>query len=71
MYGYGWWAPVGGLFMFAVFGLFAWLIVSAVRPERTSTGESRALEVLADRYARGEIDVEEFRTRRSIIEGGI
>ncbi len=71
MYGYGWWAPVGGLFMFAIFGLFVWLIVTAIRPERSRPSESRALEVLSDRFARGEIDAEEYRTRKSIIEGGI
>ncbi|GMR02453.1 MAG: hypothetical protein BMS9Abin20_0789 [Acidimicrobiia bacterium] len=68
MYGYGWWAPLGGLFMFAILGLFVWLIVTAVRPARAGNNESRAIEILADRYARGEIDGEEFRSRRSIIE---
>ncbi len=76
MYGFGLGAS-GGIFMILIVGLVIWLIVSAVRPERrtpTSTASpstSRAIEVLADRYARGEIDGEEYRSRKAAIEGSI
>ena len=73
MYGYGWSTAMGGLFMFAIMiafmGLFVWLIVSAVRPDRARINHRGALEVLDDRYARGEIDGEEYETRKLNIEG--
>ncbi len=69
---YGWWAPFGGLMMFAFFALIVWLIVAAVRPDREAQTSGRtALDVLDARFARGEIDDEEYRTRRSVIEGSI
>lgn len=75
MYGYGWSTAMGGVLMFAFMiafmGLFIWVIASAVRPDRARTNRRGALEVLEDRYARGEIDGEEYRTRRSNIEGGV
>jgi len=37
------------------------------RPTRASAGPS-AEEVLAERYARGEIDAEEYRQRRVVLE---
>jgi putative membrane protein len=73
MYGLGLGASMGGIFMIAIVGLVVWAIVSAVRPERTAAPSStpRALEVLADRYARGEIDGEEYRNTKAAIEGSI
>jgi putative membrane protein len=72
MYGLGLGFPIAGFFMMAVVGLVIWLIVSAVRPARaTGTApSSRAMEVLADRYARGEIDAETYRSTKTTIEGG-
>ncbi len=73
MYGYGLGASMGGIFMIVIVGLIVWLIVRPVRPERTTRPSStpRAIEVLADRYARGEIDGEEYRNRKAAIEGSI
>ena len=74
MYGYGWWAPMGFIFMTFMIGfvaLAAWLIIGGLRPKSTGGNETRALGELANRYARGEIDGEEYRTRKSIIEGSI
>ena len=74
MYGYGWWGPMCFIFMIFMIGFVAfavWLIIRGVQPQSAGGSEFRALGELADRYARGEIDGEEYRTRKSIIEGSI
>jgi len=72
-FGFGW------LFMllfwvFVVAGI-VWLVLAIARSQGTAgpTAESgsRALRILEERLARGEIDTEEFRTRRAAIEEGI
>ena len=65
------WYGTGGWWMFMSMLLF-WggivvLIVWAVRSGSVGGGtrpKSRALEILEERYARGEIDRDEFSTRR-------
>lgn len=52
-----WWLPFGLLWILA----FSVLIWFAVRGGRR--GERSATEILAERYARGEISSEEYRTR--------
>ncbi|MDP3880394.1 MAG: SHOCT domain-containing protein [Dehalococcoidales bacterium] len=50
-----------------VLGLIIWAVVAAVRPgesSRSDSGTSSALEVLKKRYARGEIDKEEFEEKK-------
>jgi len=58
--GNGWymgrWGPILGLLWFVLLGLFVYWLVRALAPER----RDRALEVLRERYARGEIDKETF-----------
>ncbi len=76
--GSGWFGMIFGLlFMILVFALVVALAVFLVRwlgdgPMRGSTGkgpttESTALDILKQRYARGEIDKEEFEERRRIL----
>jgi putative membrane protein len=66
-----WWMPAGMLFM----GLFWILVIAAVvagvwwllgqrRPGAATETRDRALEILRERYARGEISREEFEARR-------
>lgn len=66
-----WWMPAGMLFM----GLFWILVIAAVvagvwwllgqpRPRGATDTSDRALEILRERYARGEISREEFEARR-------
>lgn len=70
-WGYGvWWM---GLLMFVVWGVviagIVWAIRSASqrgRPEESS--RRRPIDILATRYARGEIDDEEFDRRRRKLE---
>jgi putative membrane protein len=67
-YGMGWF---GSIFMFvvpivfvvAIIFLIRWLIVSTGHGRETGTGES-ALDILKKRYARGEIDRDEFEEKK-------
>lgn len=70
MGGWGWGMSIfGWVFMVAVVGLLVWLIVtSSRRPDRPAAGERSALDVLDERYARGEIEREEYLERRADLE---
>jgi putative membrane protein len=49
------------MFWVGVIGVIAWLII---RSNRAGSGSSRpAREILSERYARGEIDTEEYHNR--------
>ena len=62
MWGYGvWWMPLIGL-GFTV--LVVWLLVGLFRPS-TPRPDRRAVEILEERFARGEIDRDEFEARRA------
>lgn len=73
-WGMGWF---GGIFMIAfwililvglVF-LIRWLIQATGKKEDSGRRESRALEILKERYARGEIDKAQFEaTKRDLID---
>jgi putative membrane protein len=63
--GGGWWWLFGPLMLAFWIGLTAaavWFVTRTFRP-RTQTAAERAADVLADRYARGEISTEEYRER--------
>lgn len=67
-YGFGF----GGLFMlifwvFVIAGII-WLVLTLSRQQQARGGDSGAMRILDERLARGEIDAEEFRTRRAAIE---
>ena len=70
-YGMGWF---GGIFMIAfwvlviagVVFLVRWLVVSSRKSERGSGGDS-PLEILKSRYARGEINKEEFEGKKKAL----
>lgn len=70
MGGWGWgMAMFGGLFMALIVVLVAWLAWSTTRrPEPQRLGEQRALDVLDGRYAKGEIDRDEYLERRADLE---
>jgi putative membrane protein len=56
-----WWIPV--LLLWAtVLGVGIWFAVRTVRPSERS-GIERARAILAERYARGEVSVEQYRER--------
>lgn len=59
-WGRPWW-PLWLLFWALLVGAVVWLL--ARRRDRDGDPRSRARELLAERYARGEIDGEEYRER--------
>lgn len=63
--GGGWWwlaGPLWMLFWLAVLGAGAWLVVRTVQ-RRQPGPHDRARDILAERYARGEVSSEEYRER--------
>jgi len=69
----GWW-PMGGLFWIAIIGLvaygvFAFSQQSSRREPGMNDGGSPALRMLDERYAKGEIDREEYLRRKRDILG--
>ncbi len=71
--GWGWmFMSAGSLVFLALIGLVIWLLVRATgtggaRPTETPGTQARA--ILAERYARGEIDDEEYRKRLATLGG--
>ena len=61
--GGGWWwlAMISGMAVF--WGLVAWAVLSVVRTGRAGPDRPDAEAALADRYARGEIDTDDYRAR--------
>jgi putative membrane protein len=60
---HGWW-PIWPLLWVAVIGTVVWLLLRRRRAAEGPSGESdRAKEILAERFARGEITSEEYRER--------
>ncbi|HZJ47674.1 MAG TPA: SHOCT domain-containing protein [Acidimicrobiia bacterium] len=71
MWGWGGW--LGPLWMLLFWGGVVLLVVWAVRSGSFAGGTrsgSRALEILEERYARGEIDRDEFSARRDELSRG-
>lgn len=65
---HSWW---GGLMMIGWWLLIAAVVVLVVRAlgrQSSSTSTSGAEQVLGERYARGEIDEAEYRTRLAVIK---
>lgn len=73
-YGMGWF---GGILMVVfwiliIVGLvflIKWLIQSTGRDRTIGSGGDRSLEILKERYAKGEIDKEEFETKKKDLSG--
>jgi putative membrane protein len=68
--GSGWGAWVaGGLMMVAFWALVFWVIVSLVRrPAETTPRTRTAEEILAERFARGELDDDGYQQRRRALQ---
>jgi len=61
--GWGWlWGLIVLLGWVAVIATVVWFVVRSTRPGERS-GVDRAREVLAERYARGELTTQEYRER--------
>lgn len=71
--GYGWWGFVMGLVMLLFVALLVVGIVVLVRsssggvPRNAESTRGRALDILDERFARGEIDAKEYEERRRIL----
>ncbi|GIU99447.1 MAG: hypothetical protein KatS3mg014_1063 [Actinomycetota bacterium] len=69
----GWWGFGMGLGMLLFLALIVVGIVLLLRPAVSApeprSERSRALEILDERFARGEIDREEYEERRRILRG--
>lgn len=67
--GGGWmalWWPLGMLFWVALIATVVWLLVRRTGPA-ASRGADRAQDVLAERFARGQISEEEYEERLSVL----
>lgn len=69
--GWGWLWMAGGMLAFwALVGTVIVVLVRALAADHRDAGPSRALAILDERYARGEINDEEYRHRRAQLTGG-
>lgn len=69
--GWGWWMLVGWVWMVVFWGLIIWAVVTLIN--RLASGgsnnpSSSALTILEERFARGEIDREQYEEMRRTIE---
>ena len=62
--GWGWGMGFGWIVPLAVVGLVVWAVVTTTRSNPSGSGD-RALGILKERYARGEIDRETYESMRS------
>jgi putative membrane protein len=60
---WAWWLMTAGMVLF--WGAVAWLVVTLARGASANRG--RAEDVLAERFARGELTEDEYRHRRELI----
>jgi putative membrane protein len=56
------WGPIALLVWLGLTALVVWLVLRFARP-RDRAGTAKATDLLAERYARGEISTEEYRER--------
>jgi putative membrane protein len=69
MYGYGWMWPMGGamvgwlLATVLVIGLTVWLVTRYTSPNNAADASATARRILAERYARGELNTDEYAHR--------
>lgn len=71
---WGWWMAAGWIWMLLFWGLIAGAIVAVLHRtgafERSSDAPAEPLRILEERYARGEIDDDEFERRRQHLANG-
>ncbi|MBC7094216.1 MAG: SHOCT domain-containing protein [Thermococcus sp.] len=74
MMGFGWFGWFGAILMLLFWGAIiagvAWFIRWILDQSSGSTSKKRALEILDEKYARGEIDDDEYERRKRKLLGG-
>lgn len=61
---WGWgWMLMGMVMMIGFWALVAWVIVTVVRRPEAPSSSRDAQQILDERFARGELDVDEYRQR--------
>ena len=63
-FGMGWIMPIAWL---VVVGLIVWAVIALTRGASERSRQASALEILKDRYAKGEIDKDEFEAKKKDI----
>jgi putative membrane protein len=63
----GWWMGAGALVFILLIVLVVVLLVRPSEEPRAPGNPSTAAEILAERFARGEIDEQEYRSRLSAL----
>jgi putative membrane protein len=66
--GHWWMFGIGFLFMLAFWAVVIALVVWAIRQFRPSDKAGSALSILQERFARGEIDRQEYEQRKSLLQ---
>ena len=61
--GWGGWV-IGSLMMVGFWILIAWVVVSLVRRRESTSSTADAQDILDKRFARGDIDADEYTRRR-------
>lgn len=69
--GWGWWMLFGWVWMVVLWGVIIWAVVTLInriggRDDRR--GRSSAMDILEERFARGEIDRQQFEAMREALE---
>ena len=64
-WGWGWWMGFGMVVFWVVVGLVIWALVRG--GQAPSSGGSEPKDILAERFARGEISEEEYDERRRVL----
>jgi putative membrane protein len=65
----GWWIPFGPLFwLLLIVGIVFLARARSGRPPWTGGGRETGIDVLERRFAEGELSLEQYRERRSVLE---
>jgi putative membrane protein len=68
MNGFGWTGWLfGSVLMVGFWVLIFWLVVSVIRRPESQPTTRTALDILSERFARGEIDADEYTRRRDAL----
>ena len=69
-FGYGWGMGFGWIIGIIILLIILWLAFKVFRPnnEQSSISQKTPLDILKERYAKGEIDKEEFEQRKKDME---